>query len=108
MQTDDNREGIYEGVIACYLADYLDGDEFWSVIDGSVYADHETVLKYIEFVTVDSGFMYAWLDEDRANELVSTCPSLEEHLKRKGHDTKAGPVTVYTDKNGNRCTVDFS
>ena len=49
-QTDDNREGMYEGVIACYLAEYIDSEEFWEVIDNRIYADHETVIDFIEIV----------------------------------------------------------
>ena len=50
-QTEDNRQGMYEGVIACYLAEYIDSDEFWEVIDNHIYAEHETVVDFIEWVT---------------------------------------------------------
>ena len=86
MQTQDTREGMYEGVIACYLAEYIDEDEFWDVIDTRIYAKHETVIDYIEFVTEGSGYFYAWLEEDQANELITACPTLREHLIRKGFD----------------------
>ena len=76
-QTDDNREGMYEGVIACYLAEYIDSEEFWEVIDNRIYADHETVIDFIEIVTEGSGYIYAWLEEDQSKDLISACPTLE-------------------------------
>ena len=106
MQTEDNREGIYEGVITCYLADYLDAEEFWEVIDSRIYAEHETVINFIEFVTEGSGFIYAWLNPDRANELIMACPSLKQHCIRKGFDVSV-PVELYTSSNGTKYTVEF-
>jgi len=85
-QTDDNREGMYEGVIACYLDERIDSEEFWEVIDNRIYAEHETVLDFIEFVTEGSGYIYAWLDDDQSNDLITACPTLKEHLIRKGFD----------------------
>ena len=78
MQTDDNREGIYEGLITCYLADYMDSEEFWEVIDSRIYADHETVIEFIKLVTIDNGFVYAWLDSEKALDLITNCPSYRE------------------------------
>jgi len=107
-QTEDNREGMYEGVIACYLAEYIDSEEFWEVIDGRIYADHETVLDFIEFVTEGSGYIYAWLEPDQANDLITACPSLKEHLIRKGFDVIPGqPVQWNTDSKGNKWSVTF-
>ena len=74
MQTDDNREGMYEGLINCYLADYMDSEDFWEVIDSRIYADHETVIKFISNVTEGSGFIYAWLDSDKSIDLIGACP----------------------------------
>jgi hypothetical protein len=77
MQTDDNRQGMYEGVIACYLDERIDSVEFWEVIDNRIYAEHETVLDFIKLVTVDSGYIYAWLESEQANDLISACPTVE-------------------------------
>ena len=71
MQTNDNREGIYEGLITCYLEDYMDSEEFWEVIDGRIYADHQTVIEFIKLVTIDNGFVYAWLDSEKALDLIT-------------------------------------
>ena len=46
MQTEENREGMYEGIIACYLQDYIDSEEFWEVIDNRIFADHEKVIDF--------------------------------------------------------------
>jgi len=107
-QTDDNRQGMYEGVIACYLDERIDSEEFWEVIDNRIYADHETVLDFIEWVTdVPGGHnSLAWLSEDEANELIVSCPTLKEHLIRKGFDVSK-EVEVYTDSRGNRVSVNF-
>ena len=76
-QTDDNRQGMYEGVISCYLAEYIDSEEFWSVIDNYIYAEHETVLEFIKWVTVGADHnSLAWLDEDKSRDLISACPTL--------------------------------
>ena len=72
-QTEDNRQGMYEGVIACYLAEYIDSDEFWEVIDNHIYAEHETVVDFIEFL-IES---YT-IDEDKLRDLISACPTLEK------------------------------
>ena len=108
-QTQDNREGMYEGVIACYLDERIDSEEFWEVIDNRIYAEHETVLDFIEFVTEGSGYIYAWLDDDQSNDLITACPSLKEHLIRKGFDIVLGePVVFHTDKNGNKMAATFN
>ena len=78
MQTEENREGMYEGIIACYLQDYIDSEEFWEVIDSRIYADHEKVIDFIKFVTIDNGFIYAWLDSDKSLDLITNCPSYQE------------------------------
>ena len=106
MQTQDNKEGMDEGVIACYLDERIDSEEFWEVIDNRIYAEHETVIDFIELVTIDSGYIYAWLEPDQANELIVSCPTLKEHLIRKGFDVSS-EVDVYTDSKGNRVSVNF-
>jgi len=73
-QTDDNRQGMYEGVIACYLAEYIDSEEFWGVIDDHIYADHETVLEFIKWVTEGSSNPLGWLEAIYSQDLISACP----------------------------------
>ena len=107
-QTNDNRQGMYEGVIACYLDERIDSEEFWEVIDNRIYADHEIILDFIESVTEGSGW-HAWLSEDESNDLITACPTLKEHLIRKGFDIVLGePVVFHTDKNGNKMAVTFN
>ena len=77
-QTEDNRQGMYEGVIACYLAEYIDSDEFWEVIDNHIYAEHETVVDFIEWVTEGRSNLLAWLEEDKSKDLILACPTLEK------------------------------
>ena len=79
MQTDDNRKGIYEGVITCYLAEYLDADEFWQVIDGYIYADHTTVIAYLISITEGSDIL-AWLSPEKSADLISNCPTYQEAM----------------------------
>ena len=105
-QTNDNRQGMYEGVIACYLDERIDSEEFWEVIDNRIYADHEIVLDFIESVTEGSGYIYAWLGEDESNDLITACPTLKEHLIRKGFDVSK-EVELYTDSKGNKVSVNF-
>ena len=84
-QTEDNRLGMLEGVITCFVAEYLDAEDFWYVIDSHIYADHENVLDFIESVTRGEDFnQFGWLEADQSNELITACPTLKEHLKRKG------------------------
>ena len=67
-QTDDFRWGLTEGVITCYLADFLDVDEFWYVIDNYIYADHEDVFQRIHDCS-------DWLEIEKRYELITGSPS---------------------------------
>ena len=68
MQTDDFRYGLTEGVITCYLAEFLDADEFWYVIDSYIHADHAAVIQRIKASS-------EWLDFPKQYELFIACPS---------------------------------
>ena len=75
MQTQDNREGIYEGVITCFKAGYMDSEAFWEVIDNYIHAEHDKIIDFINLITEGSGYIYSWLEPSEAQELIGACPS---------------------------------